>query len=720
MAMAASDTGWSDMPSGSQSANTPTTTNIARLPHHRPRSYPETDWEERKQAIKYLFLDLDMPLPDVVEALSADYDFHTNERMCKTRLKRWGFEKNMSKHRPSTFRDKRPVKSRATRDRIARRLGSKTKKTDTPVPGHLESIEETMEGLPGDSADHIDGEPRTGQGFNSEANSGSYFQKDTDQAYEEACPYRHGQFKFRLMQDLGSGAIRQTDMLSDGSRVDVFDERLCSPGCPCRRPYHFPSAFAFLACVSDGDLEITMLSSRLRKELVSILPEEDRLELKKATFSGLVLLKHFYQIRLHPIRHHLNDIDLERTGPLKDTPEALLELELLVAYLLSDCDIISTLGYEQLHNRGFLSHELWQYFQEMKLQSNIDRLDSIFWEIDQSDSLHLDLQQSDSPWTSNPSNLDLVVNTFSQPQPERIWQRLPYDQRHNSKLISELTSAVSDGQIELVRFVLNEGCAGEDEILLYINRAVHEGLYFVVQTLLNRLVSIDKCAVPPYANWLYSSARRGHYTIVRLLLNHGAGANEGTLEKPLLVAASKGHWAVVRLLLDRGTKAHAFRWQALFASSDRTADLNTYRDAVKSMWGVELDDRADISADINVLGKFQSFANSLAARARILWDDALHAGHEPMENRTKGGGGHDYRETAWGTPPLDGDFQPAPPKPKPPDPLDRGRPAVELVVAYLIASVAFAIFLIFLQVSAFFRWNWLNPIMFQKLKSLNL
>ncbi|KAF6821870.1 hypothetical protein CMUS01_11316 [Colletotrichum musicola] len=113
------------------------------------------------------------------------------------------------------------------------------------------------------------------------------------------------------------------------------------------------------------------------------------------------------------------------------------------------------------------------------------------------------------------------------------------------------------------------------------------------------------------------------------------------------------------------------RWQALFASSERTADLETYKDAVRSLWGVELEERADISADINVLGKFQSLASSLAARAGILLDDAFHNGSEPVENKTEGGGGHDYRETAWGTPSRNEDFQPAPPEPKPPDPLDR-------------------------------------------------
>lgn len=44
-------------------------------------------------------------------------------RMCKTRLKRWGFTKNNSKNRKSSFRNEtRPVKSRGIFKRVAARL----------------------------------------------------------------------------------------------------------------------------------------------------------------------------------------------------------------------------------------------------------------------------------------------------------------------------------------------------------------------------------------------------------------------------------------------------------------------------------------------------------------------------------------------------------------------------------------------------------------------
>ncbi|KAF6821869.1 rolling pebbles-like protein [Colletotrichum musicola] len=554
MAMAASDTGWGDMSPGSRSANTTAAvaaTGAQRSPQRRTQSYAEAEWEERKETIKYLFLDQDMPLPDVVEALSIEYDFHTNERMCKTRLKRWGFKKNSSKHRPSRFRDKRPAKSQDTLDRTARRLEGKNKKAATQMSDRPAAIEEATQELPrevlsGDpasvpvatrsipwamdaelsglnhvadqyisfhdipyqSADHIDGKPSTSQRITSEANSGPYSQKDTEQAYEEACPYRHGQFKFRLMQDLGSGAMHQTDILSDGSRVDVFDEKLCSPGCACRRPGHFPSAFAFLARASGEDLEITIFSSRLNEELLSILPGEDRLELEKTTFSASFLLKYFYQIR-----HRLRDIDVECTGPLKDTLEALLELELLVDYLLGDCNIISTLGFEQLHAKGFLTYDLWQYFQDMKLQSNIDRLDETFLEIDECES---------------PENETLLCSDASD-----CWcGAFPgMAQRSFQDYKKWMEKLVCDGNIDRLQSALqhSDGPWAPEPDDLY-----------------------------RYADWLRSAARRGHCGIVRLLLDHGADADGGTIgETPLFAAASGGHLDVVRLLLDRGAVVDA-------------------------------------------------------------------------------------------------------------------------------------------------------------------
>lgn len=167
--------------------------------------------------------------------------------MCRTRLNRWGFNKNSSKHRPSNFRDKRPVKSRATLDRIARRLGSETKKAAMQVPDRREETEQPTQGPPGQaprgspaplpvntptgawtagaessghedaayrdvsihdipywSTNHIKGGPSKSQGFKSEANSSPYPPIDVEQEYEGTCPYRSGEFKFRLMQNPGS------------------------------------------------------------------------------------------------------------------------------------------------------------------------------------------------------------------------------------------------------------------------------------------------------------------------------------------------------------------------------------------------------------------------------------------------------------------------------------------------------------------------------------
>lgn len=758
-----------------------------------------------------------------------------------------------------------------------------------------------------------------------------------------------------------SDAIHQTDVLSDGSQVNVFDERPCSTHCACRRPDHFPSAFAFVACTSGENLEITMFSSRLHQELVSILPEEDRPELETATFNGLVLLKHYYRIR-----RRLRDIDVECAGPSKETTiTLLLELELLWGYLLSDCDIISTLGYEQLHAKRLLSYDLWQDFQEMKLQSNINRLDDTFLQIDEFESpddgnqlcsdasdcccgafpehaqrpfedyeqwmkklvsdgdidrLQSAPAHSDGLWDSDLNDLHRWAVIYGRTNVIKLL--LHHGLRLDDTLISMLQCAVSNGRSETIHFLLDEGHGDAGEIFA-LDVAVHQGNSCVVASLLDRLASIDKPCSPPYGKWLHSAAWRGHWEIVQLLLDHGINADEGTFsETPLLAAASEGHLSVVQLLLGRGARADAsdgfreafsvarsrghsdvsqfliqqgadsslsqnhmmafprlralppvlpsspgwpicsratqlqlkvfallclaqgghdlledreanehrpfswgnsrrkrtrrsgrrvnsrslayhnvrqlrecfrrqhsrmleaaetsttgfravlkkfpnhrdswaaglanmrnlcrgrapptvvdviqflcaakameetlgnmlcegylaafvsdlHRWQALFASPDKAADLETYRDAVESMWGVQLHERADFSEDINTLGKFQSLASNLAARASVLLDDTtILKNLEPMVNIAVGEEGHGCRGAAGGSSSRGTDFPPVCPEPEPPDRLDdgkvisladaidRGSPVMDLVVAYLIAGAAFAIFLIFLQ-----------------------
>lgn len=60
---------------GSSAAESPVS--IGALAHQSTRTHLDTEWESMKKEIKYLYLDEDMPLQDVVSVLSKENGFHT-------------------------------------------------------------------------------------------------------------------------------------------------------------------------------------------------------------------------------------------------------------------------------------------------------------------------------------------------------------------------------------------------------------------------------------------------------------------------------------------------------------------------------------------------------------------------------------------------------------------------------------------------------------------
>ncbi|KAH6651982.1 Clr5 domain-containing protein [Truncatella angustata] len=56
----------------------------------------EQDWSAKKDLIRHLYFELQKPLKEVAHVLKDQHDFHATTKMYKSRLKEWGFRKNMT------------------------------------------------------------------------------------------------------------------------------------------------------------------------------------------------------------------------------------------------------------------------------------------------------------------------------------------------------------------------------------------------------------------------------------------------------------------------------------------------------------------------------------------------------------------------------------------------------------------------------------------------
>src|SRR5271170_867287 len=66
----------------------------ASMPSRQPPT-PE-EWEGQKSNIARLYIDQEMPLRDVMALMERSYGFRASARMYKSRLRAWGFYKNIS------------------------------------------------------------------------------------------------------------------------------------------------------------------------------------------------------------------------------------------------------------------------------------------------------------------------------------------------------------------------------------------------------------------------------------------------------------------------------------------------------------------------------------------------------------------------------------------------------------------------------------------------
>lgn len=66
-----------NMHGGNSAAESPTSIGTSTHQSTPARTYPDTEWELMKKEIKYLYLEEDMTLQDVVTVLSNENGFHT-------------------------------------------------------------------------------------------------------------------------------------------------------------------------------------------------------------------------------------------------------------------------------------------------------------------------------------------------------------------------------------------------------------------------------------------------------------------------------------------------------------------------------------------------------------------------------------------------------------------------------------------------------------------
>ncbi|RYP75004.1 hypothetical protein DL771_002652 [Monosporascus sp. 5C6A] len=61
-------------------------------PHEWATQY---DWDVHREAISRLYWDESRPLPEVMEIMRLQHNFHATARMYKFRFKKWGLAKNL-------------------------------------------------------------------------------------------------------------------------------------------------------------------------------------------------------------------------------------------------------------------------------------------------------------------------------------------------------------------------------------------------------------------------------------------------------------------------------------------------------------------------------------------------------------------------------------------------------------------------------------------------
>lgn len=337
--------------------------------------------------------------------------------------------------------------------------------------------------------------------------------------------------------------------------------------------------------------------------------------------NGLALLKNYSTLKVH-----LNAI---QSKP-RVLGSLVLEMMLLIDGFLADGEIFKSYGYEDLYENGFLTYDHWKEFQQAQLEKDISALERSYNEIDH----NLDCgEESRMPLSS------LADLLYQDPDWIRLRQRCDEMlERQNERDRQNERNLQSFIDSTIIRFsptpALQEALAAQKfgfgntcPLQYYIERrqrlqVLHEK--FGEQNLKLKMATAQSAtSFRNLGDTLKDHRKAWAYGITTLRrLCQGKERHDLAHTVAFLCLAKAISEAIDKN--DTCENSTDFfqdldRWQILFKAD--AASLDAYKEAVRLMWGIELNQRVKSSekaCQLETLVYFQTLASALVNQTREL------------------------------------------------------------------------------------------------------
>ncbi|KAK1754736.1 hypothetical protein QBC47DRAFT_384813 [Echria macrotheca] len=344
----------------------------------RKKGPSEAEWEAMKDTIEEHYMNRGLSLNQVVQRLSQHpWNFEATERMYKSRIKKWGLEKNLTKSRlarilaPATSDDgvkeitgiARPSRVEQYIKRTTVDLGCEPMSLQClrPVdqPCYRVGFEDKLDGVQGDEIES--------------SFPPCNFPATPSFDGDSPCPFLgSGIRKFQLEVEPIWAAIKPWSGILKPFRADSYGDheyhglhtRSCDSNCPCRLPPS-PSSHVFWVRMSHDSITVTVWGQDLL-ELVARAGETGAPEFELGTpcsFDGFSLLRNYSRLR---------EVLSEAT---KTMHRGQTDLSLLINGFLEDRRIWERYGLDKLCSSGVLAEELVRRFRLQQVTRDLDQLD---------------------------------------------------------------------------------------------------------------------------------------------------------------------------------------------------------------------------------------------------------------------------------------------------------------------------------------------------------